>query len=102
MSNMTQLLSFVPAVKGGEDGMSGLDVSSAVAYDPTTDSMYVKIRPGEGVDCRVFDERDLVIDLDGAGNEVGYDIQYASRNGNVVMEALAKLHQAVLAKAWGH
>ncbi|TWA78652.1 uncharacterized protein YuzE [Azospirillum brasilense] len=67
------------------------DPHGPVLYDPDTDSMYVKVRPGPGVDSRVDDARDLVIDLGEDGEPVGYDIQYASRHPDVIAEALATL-----------
>ncbi len=68
------------------------DPHGPVLYDPDTDSMYVKVRPGPEVDSRVDDARDLVIDLGEDGEPVGYDIQYASRHPDVIAEALAALH----------
>lgn len=59
-----------------------------IVYDPATDSMYVKLRPGAGVDSRVDDARDLVVDLGADGEPVGYDIQHASDHPDVVAEAL--------------
>jgi uncharacterized protein YuzE len=53
--------------------------------------MYIKLRPGEGVDSQVFDERDLVIDIGQDGQPVGYDIQHASRHPEVIAEALQLL-----------
>jgi uncharacterized protein YuzE len=67
---------------------------SPVSYDPITDSLYVKIGPGESVDNRVDDARDLVLDLDASGNVVGYDIQHASRHPELIAEALALIQEA--------
>lgn len=67
------------------------DTESPIFYDPSTDSMYIKLRPGAGVDSRVFDERDLVVDLGEDGQPVGYDIQHASRHPEVIAEALELL-----------
>jgi uncharacterized protein YuzE len=46
-------------------------------YDPTTDSLYVKVRLGESVDNRIL----------------GDDIEHASRHPEVIAEALGRLHQ---------
>jgi len=61
-------------------------------YDPTTDSLYVKVRVGESVDNRIIGD-DIVIDLGSDGEPVGYDIQHASRHPEVIAEALSRLHQ---------
>ena len=75
------------------------DPNSPVFYDSDTDSMYVKVRPEPGVDCRVDDERDLVIDLGEDGAPVGYDIQYASRHPDVISEALIALQAWQIARS---
>ena len=36
-------------------------------YDPTTDSLYIKLRPGDSVDNRIIGD-DIVIDLGWMGN----------------------------------
>jgi uncharacterized protein YuzE len=36
---------------------------------------------------------DVVIDLDAAGEPIGYDIQHASRQAEAIAEALGCLHQ---------
>lgn len=59
-----------------------------IVYDPATDSMYIKLRPGTGVDSQADDARELVIDLGEDGEPVGYDIQHASDHPDVVAEAL--------------
>jgi len=56
-------------------------------YDPTTDSLYVKVRMGESVDNRIIGD-DIVIDLGSDGEAVGYDIQHASQHPEVIAEAL--------------
>jgi uncharacterized protein YuzE len=66
-----------------------------IVYDPETDSMYVSVRGSVGVDSRVDDKRDLVIDLDELGRPVGYDIQFASRHPDVIAEALQALRHAL-------
>ena len=65
--------------------------SNAVSYDQSTDSLYVKIRPGLSVRQRYDEERDVIIDIGVDGEPVGYDIQFASRHADVIAEALALL-----------
>jgi uncharacterized protein YuzE len=61
-------------------------------YDPATDSLYIKLRPGESVDNRIVND-DVVIDLGVDGEPVGYDIQHASCHADAIAEALGYLHQ---------
>jgi uncharacterized protein YuzE len=75
------------------------DPLAPIVYDPETDSMYVKLRPEAGVDTRMDDARDLVIDLGEDGEPVGYDIQHASEHPDVVSEALRLLRQQSPARA---
>ncbi|MFV3128539.1 DUF2283 domain-containing protein [Niveispirillum sp. KHB5.9] len=65
--------------------------SNAVSYDQSTDSLYVKIRPGTSVRQRYDDARDVIIDLGADGEPVGYDIQFASKHADVIAEALTLL-----------
>lgn len=67
-------------------------MSADFDYDPTTDSLYIKLRPGESVDNRVISD-DVVIDVGTDGEPIGYDIQHASRHAEVIAEALGYLHQ---------
>jgi uncharacterized protein YuzE len=67
-------------------------MSADFDYDPTTDSLYIKLRPGESVDNRIISD-DVVIDLGSDGEPVGYDIQHASRHAEAIAEALGYLHQ---------
>jgi uncharacterized protein YuzE len=61
-------------------------------YDPATDSLYVKLRPGASVNNRILSD-DVVIDLGADGEPVGYDIQHASRHADAIAEALGWLHR---------
>ena len=72
---------------------------SPIYYDPSTDSMYVRIRPGVKWDQIVDDDRDLVIDVSESGELVGYDIQHASEHMDVVAEAMALLRAQRRARA---
>lgn len=67
---------------------------SPFVYDPTTDSLYVKIREEPSVDNEIDNSRDLVLDIGADGRVVGYDIQHASRRPEVIAEALAALRAA--------
>jgi uncharacterized protein YuzE len=67
------------------------DPFGPITYDALTDSLYVTLRPGRGVDSRVDDKRELVIDLGDDGEPVGYDIQHASEHPDVIVEALRLL-----------
>jgi len=70
-----------------------------IVYDPTTDGMYVKLRPGIGIDSRIDDARDLAVDLGEDGEPVGYDIQHASDHPDVVAEALRLMRRNLPADA---
>jgi len=67
-------------------------MSDIFGYDPTTDSLYIKLGPGPSVDNRIVGD-DLVIDLGEDGEPVGYDIQHASKHPDVIAEALQILHR---------
>ena len=69
-------------------------MTDPVSYDPSTDSMYVKIRPGASVRQRMDEAREVIIDLGEDGNPVGYDIQFASKHPDVIAEALGLLQRA--------
>jgi uncharacterized protein YuzE len=61
-------------------------------YEPSTDSLYIKVRVAESVDNRIVGD-DVVIDLGADGEPVGYDIQHASRHPEAIAEALGYLHE---------
>lgn len=67
-------------------------MSADFNYDPTTDSLYIKLRPGESVDNRIVSD-DVIIDLGADGDPIGYDIQHASQHADAIAEALGFLHQ---------
>ena len=46
-------------------------------YYPETDSLYIELKDGPGVETREIVEG-LVVDLDAKGNVVGFDIDHAS------------------------
>ena len=68
-------------------------MSDIFGYDPTTDSLYIKLRPGASVDNRIIGD-DLVIDLGEDGEPLGYDIQHASKHSDIIAEALQILQRA--------
>jgi uncharacterized protein YuzE len=65
-------------------------------YDPTTDSLYIKLCAGESVDNRIVSD-DVVIDLGADGEPVGYDIQHASSHADAIAEALGYLRRCHVA-----
>jgi uncharacterized protein YuzE len=67
-------------------------MSETFGYDPATDSLYIKLRPGPSVENRIVGD-DLVIDLGADGEPVGYDIQHASRHPEMIAEALQILQR---------
>jgi uncharacterized protein YuzE len=68
-------------------------MTDPVSYDPSTDSMYVKIRPGVSVRQRMDEAREVIIDLGEDGEPVGYDIQFASKHPDVIAEALGLIRR---------
>jgi uncharacterized protein YuzE len=72
-------------------------MTEPVSYDPSTDSMYVKIRQGASVRQRMDEEREVIIDIGVDGEPVGYDIQFASQHPDVIAEALALLQRKAAA-----
>ena len=48
-------------------------------YYPETDSLYIELRPGPGVEAREISSG-LVADLDADGRIVGLDIDHASKH----------------------
>lgn len=67
-------------------------MSAEFDYDPSTDSLYIKLRPGPSVDNRIVGD-DVVIDVAADGEPVGYDIQHASKHPEAIAEALGYLHE---------
>lgn len=46
-------------------------------YDPETDSLYIELKPTQGAEVREIADG-LNVDLDAAGEVVGFDIDHAS------------------------
>jgi uncharacterized protein YuzE len=59
--------------------------------------MYVKIRPGASVRQKMDEAREVIIDFGEDGQPVGYDIQFASRHPDVIVEALQLLRRGQIA-----
>jgi uncharacterized protein YuzE len=74
-------------------------VSDPVSYDPSTDSMYVKVRPGVSVRQKMDEEREVIIDFGEDGQPVGYEIQFASKHPDVIAEALEVLQRYAPSRA---
>jgi uncharacterized protein YuzE len=74
-------------------------MTDSVSYDPTTDSMYVKIRAAASVRQRMDEIREVIIDFGADGEPVGYDIQFASKHPEVIAEALSLLQRQTRAAA---
>lgn len=66
-------------------------MNEPVSYDPSSDSIYVKIRPGASVRQKMDEAREVIIDFGEDGQPVGYDIQFASRHPDVIVKALKLL-----------
>jgi uncharacterized protein YuzE len=52
--------------------------SPTFEYDQPTDTLYIKLQPGESVDNQVLADGDIVIDIAADGTALGYEIQHAS------------------------
>jgi uncharacterized protein YuzE len=65
-----------------------------VIYDVATDSMYVTLREGRVADTVCHDDRDYAVDMDENGEPMGFDIQHASQNPDLIAEALSFLRRA--------
>jgi uncharacterized protein YuzE len=47
-------------------------------YDRSTDTLYIKLRPGESVDNEILVDGDIVVGIGADGAPLGYEIQHAS------------------------
>lgn len=58
-------------------------------YYPETDSLYIELKPGAGVETREIADG-LNVDLDAAGQVVGFDIDHAGARFDLsTLEAVA-------------
>lgn len=67
--------------------------SSPVFYDRSTDTMYVTLREGRVAHTVAHDDREYAIDFGEDGRPMGYEIQFASRHPDVIVEALQILQR---------
>ena len=67
--------------------------SSPVFYDRSTDTMYVTFREGRVAHTVAHDDREYAIDFGEDGRPMGYEIQFASRHPDVIVEALQILQR---------
>ena len=60
-----------------------------ISYYPETDSIYIELRPGAGAETREVTPG-LNVDLDAAGQVIGFDIDHASTLSDLsVLETVA-------------
>ena len=58
-------------------------------YYPETDSLYIELKPGPGVQTREI-ASGLNVDLDAKGEVVGFDIDFASKRSDLsTLETIA-------------
>jgi len=62
-------------------------VSVSLSYDKSTDSLYIELRPLPARRTREIGE-DAVLDLGEDGEPVGYDVQHASANQELIMSII--------------
>jgi uncharacterized protein YuzE len=62
-------------------------VSVSLSYDKSTDSLYIELRPLPASRTREIGE-DVVLDLGEDGQPVGYDLQHASTNQELIMSII--------------
>jgi len=62
-------------------------VSVSLSYDKSTDSLYIELRPLPARRTREIGE-DVVLDLGEDGEPVGYDVQHASANQELIMSII--------------
>jgi uncharacterized protein YuzE len=58
-----------------------------LAYDKTTDSLYIELRPLPARRTREI-ETDVMLDLGEDGEPVGYDVQRASTKGDLILSII--------------
>lgn len=66
-------------------------------YYPETDSLYIELSEGSGVEAREIVEG-LVVDFDANGDVVGLDIDHASRNLDLTKVETVSLPAATAAE----
>lgn len=68
--------------------------ASPVHYDRSTDTMYVTFREGSVTHTVAHDDRDFAVDFGDNGQPMGYEIQFASKHPDVIVEALQILQRS--------
>ena len=58
-----------------------------LAYDKSTDSLYIEMRPLPARRTREI-EPDVMLDLGEDGRPVGYDVQHASTKGDPILSII--------------
>ena len=67
--------------------------TSPVFYDRSTDTMYITLREGRVTHTVPYDDRDYAVDFGEDGRPMGYEIQFASKHADVIVEALQILQR---------
>jgi uncharacterized protein YuzE len=67
--------------------------TSPVFYDRSTDTMYITLREGRVTHTVPHDDRDYAVDFGEDGQPMGYEIQFASKHSDVIVEALQILQR---------
>jgi len=62
-------------------------VNVKLAYDESTDSLYIELRPLPAKRTREIEE-DVNLDLGEDGQPVGYDLQHASAKRDLIMSII--------------
>jgi uncharacterized protein YuzE len=62
-------------------------VNVKLAYDRSTDSLYIELRPLPAKRTRELEE-DVNLDLGEDGQPVGYDLQHASEKRDLIMSII--------------
>jgi uncharacterized protein YuzE len=62
-------------------------VSVNLSYDKSTDSLYIELRPLPAKRTREIGE-DVMLDLGEDGEPVGYDVQHASAQRDLIMSII--------------
>ena len=62
-------------------------MSLSLSYDKSTDSLYIELRPLPSKRTREIGE-DVMLDLGEDGEPVGYDVQHASAQRDLIMSII--------------
>ncbi len=64
-----------------------------ITHDPSTDSLYIELRPLPAVRTSEVEE-DVMLDIGSDGQPVGYDIQHASSKKEFIARLILQQEQA--------